>query len=62
MRDISQHNIAFQIPNKLYQEGGLELRNLILGFGIGSYYRIGAYQENTFSKNIAFRLIFEPFY
>jgi len=62
MRDKSQHNIAFQTPNKLYQEGGLELRNLILGFGIGSYYRIGAYQENTFSKNIAFRLIFEPFY
>lgn len=62
MQNKSLHNLNFQTPNKLYQECGLELRNLILGFGIGSYYRIGAYQENSFSKNIALRLTFEPFY
>lgn len=62
MHDRSQHNITFEVPTKLYQEVGFELRNIIFGMGVGSYYRIGAYQDLTFSKNVAFRLIFEPFY
>jgi hypothetical protein len=62
MRDPEQHNMTFDVPSKLYQEVGFELRRIILGLGLGSYYRIGAYQEPSFSKNLAFRLIFEPFY
>jgi hypothetical protein len=62
MQDRAQHNMTFEVPTKLYQEVGFELRRIIFGMGVGSYYRIGAYQEPSFSKNVAFRLIFEPFY
>lgn len=62
MQDRAQHNMTFEVPTKLYQEVGFELRRIIFGLGVGSYYRIGAYQEPTFNKNVAFRLIFEPFY
>jgi hypothetical protein len=62
MQDRAHHNMTFEVPTKLYQEVGFELRRIVFGLGVGSYYRIGAYQEPSFSKNVAFRLIFEPFY
>ncbi len=62
MHNKTEHNMKYEVPSKLYQEVGFELRRVIFGLGIGSYYRIGAYQNPTFSKNIGFRLIFEPFY
>lgn len=46
------HFIDFKTPNKYYQEGGLELNQLIYGLvGIGAYYRFGAYAYDNFDQN-----------
>lgn len=59
MSDRIKHSISLESPTKLYQETGLELRKIILGLGIGTYYRFGAYNTGVFKDNIAFRLTFD---
>ncbi len=53
----SLHSINLDAPNKLYQEAGLELKNIFTPIGIGVYYRFGAYQYAGFENNLAGRLI-----
>src|SRR5690606_24721662 len=51
-RPEDHHFIDFKTPNKYYQEGGLELNQLIYGLvGIGAYYRFGAYAYDNFDQN-----------
>lgn len=54
--------ITFKVPNKVYYEGGLELNNLLTsgfsGFGLGFYYRFGAYSMPTFEENFAVKMSF----
>ncbi len=51
----SMHN--FQIPNRYYQETGIELNRLLFNgmIGVGAYYRIGAYNTNDFNKDFFFK-------
>lgn len=59
MNDMNRHNLNINSPNKLYQETGLELRNILLGLGLGAYYRFGAYNNGVFKDNIAFSLTYD---
>lgn len=50
-------NYNFSIPNKYYQETGLELNQLFMGvFGIGAYYRFGTYAYDAFDQNFFLKL------
>lgn len=50
--------ITFKKMNKGYIESGLILNNLFKGFGIGSFYRYGAYSNTVFSDNLAVKLTY----
>lgn len=58
MRNIDDHQfVSFNTPNQYYQEAGLEFNQLLFGaFGIGTYYRFGAYSHDTFDQNFFLKL------
>ncbi|MDR1877358.1 MAG: hypothetical protein LBQ84_07010 [Flavobacteriaceae bacterium] len=59
-RDIhSRHN--FLIPEKYYQEVGVEFNRLISRLGLGVYYRIGAYNQDNFDDNMFVKLTYDLF-
>ena len=62
MKNKEIHTIAkIAVPNKYYQEVGLELNKLIYYVGFGVYYRVGAYHQSTFDKNLFIKLTFNLF-
>lgn len=58
MKNKDEHQfINFQTPDKYYQEAGIEFNQLIYGiFGVGTYYRFGAYGHDTFDQNFFLKL------
>ncbi|MDO5654505.1 MAG: DUF5686 family protein [Flavobacteriaceae bacterium] len=51
--------LNFKTMNQPYQEAGIEIDNIFLRFfGIGIYYRMGAYQLEEFDRNIAVKVLF----
>lgn len=52
---------SFNPPNKYYQEIGVEFNRIIYYFGLGFYYRIGAYNEGNFDNNLFMKLTFTIF-
>lgn len=57
--DIQQHQLVeFNTLNKVYNEAGLELNNIIYGFGVSLAYRYGAYHLPVFEDNISFKFTF----
>ena len=52
----------FDIPDKLYQEGGLVINDILVGnfagYGVGVFYKFGAYASDDFSKNFVWKLSF----
>lgn len=59
MDDIERHEqITFSTLDKGYYESGLELNNLILGFGLSFAYRFGPYHLPKFQDNFAFKFTF----
>lgn len=51
--------INFQEMNKVYQEAGLEINNLFLKvFGLGLYYRFGAYNQDDFENDFSLKATF----
>ncbi len=62
--NASHQFIGFKTKNKVFTEAGLQLDSLYkinyldigyLGFGVGAYYRYGAYENPEFDDNIAYR-------
>ncbi len=51
----------FQVPNNLYQEVGIEINKLVSYFGLGAYYRFGAYNQGIFDDNLFIKLTFTLF-
>lgn len=52
-----QQNIHFSVPEKYYQEAGLEFNRLLLDMlGVGFYYRFGTYAYDDFDRNFFFKL------
>lgn len=52
---------SFSVPDNYYQEVGMELNKLIYYFGLGIYYRMGAYHLPSFDKNLFLKLTFSLF-
>lgn len=52
--------IPFETMNNLFSEAGLEINNLILGFGMSFAYRYGFYHKAHFADNISFKFTFYP--
>lgn len=62
----SHTNFDFSVPEKGFLESGVQLNNLYrmkyvyegmyLGFGVGAYYRYGAYAKDDFIDNAALKL------
>lgn len=50
------HGYSFRIPNKFYQETGIELNELFSMLGIGAYYRFGNYAYDDFKRNFLVKL------
>lgn len=55
----AHRNIVFNTLELGYHEAGLELNNILFGFGIGAFYRYGPYHLPTFKQNFAFKYTFE---
>jgi hypothetical protein len=56
------HNLtSISVPDKYYQEVGVEFNNLVYYFGLGIYYRMGAYHLSTLDKNLFLKLTFTLF-
>lgn len=51
----------FTVPDKYYQEVGIEFNKLISIFGIGAYYRIGTYNTGSFDDNLYLKLTYTIF-
>ncbi len=49
------------VPDNYYHESGIEVNRLISNFGLGFYYRLGAYSEKEFSNNLYMKLTFNLF-
>ena len=49
----------FTVPDKFYQETGIELNRLISRFGLGAYYRFGVYSETGFDQNFYLKLTYQ---
>lgn len=59
MSAIERHqNISFGTLSKGYSEAGLELNQIVLGFGLSFAYRYGAYHLPIFEDNIAVKFTF----
>jgi hypothetical protein len=54
----NHQNINFNTLEKVYSESGLELNQLIFGFGVSFAYRYGAYQLPEFEDNVSFKFTF----
>ena len=49
--------IQFKTLNHYYHETGIEVNNILLkSFGLGAFYRLGAYSEEKFQDNIYLKL------
>ncbi len=58
--NIEDHsNISFNTLDQGYSEAGLEINNILAGFGLGTAYRYGAYHLSTFDQNFAFKFTFQ---
>ena len=51
-------NISFQTLEHGYSEAGLELNNILAGFGFSFAYRYGAYHLPEFSDNLSFKFTY----
>lgn len=59
MHHLERHqNIDFGKLNKGYSEAGLEINNILYGFGLSFAYRYGAYHLPHFADNIAAKFTF----
>ena len=47
--------------DQIYYETGIEFRRLFSNFGLGFYYRLGAYAQPNFLDNLSVRLTVDPF-
>ena len=58
MKDKADHqNLEFKTLNHYYHETGIEVNNLIFKtFGLGAFYRLGAYSEEKFKDNFYLKL------
>lgn len=58
MRHRDDHqDFSFKIPNKIYQEAGVEMNQIFFGvLGVGAYYRIGNYAYDDFKRNFLVKL------
>lgn len=54
----NHQNISFNTLEKGYSESGLELNQLVFGFGLSLAYRYGAYHLPNFEDNISFKFTF----
>lgn len=54
--DPEKHSLYFNTLENYYQEAGVEVNNLFLIFGLGSYYRFGAYHLKDQGKNFSVKL------
>ncbi|WP_372919803.1 DUF5686 family protein [Salegentibacter sp.] len=52
-------NISFNTLDHVYSEAGLELNNILAGFGLGTAYRYGGYNLPGFKQNFAFKFTFQ---
>lgn len=50
--------IDFKTMNKGYFESGIELNQIFKGFGLGTFYRYGAYSLPVFQKNLSIKFTF----
>lgn len=50
------HTLPFKTLENYYQEAGVEINNLFYIFGLGSYYRFGAYHLNNQGENFSVKL------
>jgi hypothetical protein len=55
---LNHHGVSFKKMNKGYLESGFVLNKLFKGFGISSFYRLGAYQRAHFSDNLAVKITY----
>lgn len=55
----AHQNIEFNTLRHGFSEVGLELNNILLGFGLSVGYRYGAYHLPTFSENFSFKFTFQ---
>ncbi|PQL95612.1 hypothetical protein C4S76_01805 [Apibacter adventoris] len=53
--------IDFKTPSNYYQELGIEFNHIIYYFGLGFYYRIGAYNYDKPDRNMFIKLTFNLF-
>lgn len=60
MSHKQNHNLFdFKTPNHYFHETGLEVNNIFLrNFGLGVYYRLGAYSHSKFEDNLHVKLTF----
>ena len=57
--DIDRHfGVSFNTLDHFYNEAGLELNKIILGFGLSFAYRYGYYNLPNFDNNISFKFTF----
>ncbi|MGM0933726.1 MAG: DUF5686 family protein [Bacteroidota bacterium] len=52
-------NISFNTLDHVYSEAGLEVNNILAGFGLGTAYRYGGYNLPGFKQNFAFKFTFQ---
>lgn len=51
------HLYNFEIPNKYYQEAGIELNNILGLLGFGAYYRLGTYHSGDINQDLFIKFI-----
>lgn len=58
MKNQTDHKfVNFKTAKHYFQEAGLEFNQLLFGiFGVGAYYRFGAYRYDTFDENFFFKV------
>ncbi|WP_128331061.1 DUF5686 family protein [Apibacter sp. HY039] len=52
---------SYTVPDKYYQEVGIEFNKLISIFGLGAYYRLGSYHSGNFEDNLYIKLTYTLF-
>ncbi|HEY9185480.1 MAG TPA: DUF5686 family protein [Salegentibacter sp.] len=52
-------NTSFNTLDQVYSEAGLEVNNILAGFGLGTAYRYGGYSLPGFKQNFAFKFTFQ---
>ncbi len=56
IEDKQKHSLSFNTLEHYYQETGFEVNNLFLVFGLGAYYRLGAYHLKNHGENFSVKL------